>query len=210
VTGDNHIVLQLRGVALKLTSDAELRKDLLQEMFVHLFKVRTCQPAKTSSWYVKSCEFHARNYLKLGRSIDSLKRARNGVPLDTAHGKDADWIGSVFEPIDPLDLRSELITKDIIDLVLPHLTDTQQRILFLLLQGFGVREVARELGISHPAVVKQRKKIARLVSALLDESSGPPRAGQSIEQQIFGVRAGHRGCTGFLATRAPDHFARRR
>ena len=52
----------------------------MQEMFVHLVQVQTAEAGQTLSWYLKSCEFHARNYLKLGRSIDSLKRAHSGVP----------------------------------------------------------------------------------------------------------------------------------
>jgi RNA polymerase sigma factor (sigma-70 family) len=166
---DNHVLRQLHGVAAKLTSDAELQKDLLQEMLVHLLKVRICHPAETPSWYIKSCEFHARNYLRLGRSIDSLKRARNGVPLDAVRAGDFERFGGGIDPVDPLDFHGELMANDIIDLVLPHLTEAQQRILALLMQGFGVREIARELHVSHPAVVKQRKKIARLMRTLLEE-----------------------------------------
>ncbi len=72
MTGESRIVRQLRGVAAKLSADTELQKDLLQEMFIHLVRIEAELPGHTPSWYIKSCEFHARNYLKHGRSVDSL------------------------------------------------------------------------------------------------------------------------------------------
>ena len=39
VIAENRIVKRLRGVAGKLTSDPELQKDLMQEMFIHLLRV---------------------------------------------------------------------------------------------------------------------------------------------------------------------------
>ncbi len=169
MTGENRTLKQLRGVAAKLTRDLELQKDLLQEMFIHLVRVQVELPARTPSWYIKSCEFHARNYLKHGRSVDSLKRARNLIPFgqvsDDADGK----ILFLLDPADPIDLHSELVTQDIVNLIMLRLTDTQQRIFFFLIHGLGVREIARELGITHPAVIKHRKKIARIAGELLRE-----------------------------------------
>jgi len=170
VTGENRIVRQLRGVAAKLTSDFELQKDLLQEMFIHLVRVQAELPKRTLSWYIKSCEFQARNYLKHGRSIDSPKRAGNLVPLGQVCNDPAGNAFLLFEPVDPIDLRGELITNDIVDLIALQLTDTQQQIFFLLIRGLGVREIARELRITHPAVIKHRKKIARIAIDLLRET----------------------------------------
>jgi hypothetical protein len=48
----------------------------------------------------------------------------------------------------------------------------QQQILFLLMKGCGVRETGRAVGITHPAVIKHRKKIARIARELLQESEG--------------------------------------
>ena len=174
VIAENRIVKQLRGVAAKLSGNPELQKDLLQEMFIHLVRVQTDLPGRTLSWYIKSCEFHARNYLKLGRSIDSHKRARNSVPLgQSGEELDGKFLFTV-DAADPLDLHSELVTNDVVDLIMGHLTDVQQQILFFLVRGFGVRETARELHISHPAVVKHRKKIAHVAQELLKE---PTKAG---------------------------------
>jgi len=173
VTGENRIVKQLRGVAAKLTSDLELQKDLLQEMFIHLVRVQAELPKRTLSWYIKSCEFQARNCLKHGRSIDSPKRASNLVPLGQVSNDPGSNTFLLVDPIDPIDLQSELITNDIVDLITLQLTDTQQQIFFLLIRGLGVREIARELRITHPAVIKHRRKIARIALDLLrDTDSG--------------------------------------
>jgi RNA polymerase sigma factor (sigma-70 family) len=169
VTGENRVVSQLRGVAAKLTYDVELQKDLLQEMFIHLVKVEVEMPGHTPSWYIKSCEFHARNYLKHGRSIDSLKRAKNLIPLSQTYEDSDGHVFCFIDVADPLDALSETMTKDIVDLVMPHLNEMQQEILLSLMNGMGVREIARELGVSHPAVIKHRRRIARIASDFIRE-----------------------------------------
>jgi RNA polymerase sigma factor (sigma-70 family) len=172
MTGESRVVRQLRGVAAKLTADFELQKDLLQEMFIHLLRVEVERPGHTPSWYIKSCEFQARNYLKHGRSVDSPKRSRNLVPLGQTNEDTDEHFFCFIEAVDPLDAFGELMTNDLIELVVPQLTDTQREILYLLLKGMGVREVARELGVTHPAVIKHRRKIAHIMSNFLDESQG--------------------------------------
>jgi len=166
---ENHIVRQLHGIAGKLTADPDLQKDLMQEMFVHLVRIQTVEGGQTLSWYLKSCEFHARNYLKLGRSIDSLKRAGNGVPYDETPGGNGAPDAS---PALSVEIQGELITNDIVNRIVPRLSEMQQQILFLLMKGCGVRETGREVGITHPAVIKHRKKIARIARELLQESAG--------------------------------------
>ena len=188
MTGENKVIKQLRAVACKLTSDYELQKDLVQEMFVHLVQVQANLPGRTSSWYIKSCEFHARNYLKLGRSIDSHKRSRNRVVLGTSYENRVPKSEDGVQIADPIDVHGEVITNDVVDHILPHLSDTQQQTLFLLMKGFGVREVARQLGISHPAVIKHRKKIARVAAELMREHNvavgGNDSNGNSLSQSV--------------------------
>lgn len=170
MTGESRVVRQLRGVASKLTWDCELQKDLLQEMFIHLVRVEAEQPGHTPSWYIKSCEFHARNYLKHGRSVDSLKRSRNLISLGQTY-EDADGhVFCVIEAVDPIDAFAEVMANDIVELVVPQLNETQREVLYLLMKGMGVREIGREMGVSHPAVIKHRRKIARLISSFLDEA----------------------------------------
>ena len=71
-----------------------------------------------------------------------------------------------------IEIQGEVITGDVLNLILPLLSDMQQQVLFLLMKGCGVREAGRELGITHPAVIKHRKKIARIARELLQESEG--------------------------------------
>ena len=42
---ENLIVRELQGIAAKLTSDPEVQKNLMQEMFLHLVRIRTVDPA---------------------------------------------------------------------------------------------------------------------------------------------------------------------
>ena len=184
---ENKIVKQLRGIASKLTADNELQKDLMQEMFVHLVEVETTDPGQTLSWYLKSCEFHARNFLKLGRSIDSLKRSRNGMLYEELPGESGEVSGNGGPHRGPsvshIEIQGEIITNDIVNLIMPRLSETQQQILFLLLKGCGVRETAREIGITHPAVIKHRKKIARIAREFLPDSgrvTTPPIQAASV------------------------------
>lgn len=167
---ENVIVKQLQEIAGKLTADPDLQKDLMQEMFVHLVRIQTAGVDQTLSWCLKSCEFHARNYLKPGSSIDSPPPAMNGVPgSDDKHRVNGTL---TFSPlISPVEIQGELITNDIVNLMLPLLSDRQQQVLFLLMKGCGVRQAARELGVTHPAVIKHRKKIARIAHKFLQESA---------------------------------------
>ncbi|MEI6085329.1 MAG: hypothetical protein WCS70_13660 [Verrucomicrobiota bacterium] len=171
MTGESRIIKKLHGVAAKLTANDELRKDLMQEMLVHLCSVEVEKPGRTESWYIKSCEYRARNYLKVGRSVDSLKRTRDLVPLGQ---RSEDCDGHVFclvDAVDPADGHAELMAQEIIELVMPQLNETQQEIFYLLLKGLGLRAIGRELGMTHPAVIKHRRKIGRITGALLEEST---------------------------------------
>ena len=77
-----------------------------------------------------------------------------------------------FSPlINPIEIQGELITNDVVNLMLPLLSDRQQQVLFLLMKGCGVRQAARELGVTHPAIIKHRKKIAHIAHKFLQESA---------------------------------------
>lgn len=173
VTGENKIVRKLQAIAAKLTSDAELQKDVLQEMFIHMLSVESRLPGRTPSWYIKSCEFHARNFLKHGRSVDSLKRSRNLIPLGQTFEDSDGQLFCLVDVADPQDGLSEMVANDIIELMTPQLNATQQVILEMLLKGLGVREIARQMKVTHPAVIKHRRKIAQIAGSLLNEADIP-------------------------------------
>jgi RNA polymerase sigma factor (sigma-70 family) len=159
---------RLRSVAAKLTTDAELQKDLLQEMAIHLNSVQNKLPGRTLSWYIKSCEFRARNHLKRGRSVDSRKRANKMVPLDL---RTEETVEVGFFSSDSSDTRHLLIAQDLLELITPKLSERQKEVLTLLMDGCGVREAGRKLGISHPAVIKHRTRIARIAREVITDTT---------------------------------------
>jgi hypothetical protein len=169
---ENLIVKELQGIATKLTSDPDVQKDLMNEMFLHLVHVRTVDPGRALSWYLKSCEFHAHNFLKPGEPVS----AGNGASFDEmmpVSQKRPSVEARISSPlVGQIEIQGELITGDVLNLILPLLSDMQQQVLFLLMKGCGVREAGRALGITHPAVIKHRKKIARIAHELLQESEG--------------------------------------
>src|ERR1041384_1765987 len=170
VTGENQTAKQLYGVAAHLTSDRELQKDLVQEMLLHLVRVEKDLPGRTVSWYITSCRFHAHHYLKRGRSVDSIKRCRDLVPLGEDHDDGDGGFVRCVDAADPGDAHAEFLMQDFVNLLIVRLTDVQQQILFLLIRGHGVREIGRELSLSHPMISKHRKKIGRVASCLFADS----------------------------------------
>ncbi len=171
MTGESNIIRQLRVVASRLSSDVEFQKDLLQEMMIHLIQAQTEFPNHTLSWYVKNCEFYARNHMRRGRSIDSLKRAHADIERQQPAGDGQEDPAAVRELSDVADGFGELVSADIVQRIMPYLTERQQHTLQLLTKGFGVRETARQLGISHVAVIKHRRKIARIARELLGDTT---------------------------------------
>ena len=171
---ENPTVKQLHGIAARLAKDPDAQKELMQEMFVHLVRIQAAEPGHALSWYLESCEFHGRNYLEPDCNLDLPKRGTHGIRADkfpaAAMGTTA--MACMVPSPGQIEIQGELITNDILNLIFPHLSYKQHRVLFLLMKGFGVRQAARELGITHPAVIKHRNKIARIARQLLQESEG--------------------------------------
>jgi len=195
----HRIVKQLHGIAARLTGDLDLQKDLMQEMCIHLVQVEANRPGQTVSWYLQGCHFRARSYLDRGRSIDSIKRGNNLVLMDRGDNDGNSDLNVCPDACDPNDLLSELIARDIVDLLVPQLTDTERQILFLLMEGFGVCEIARELCVSHPVVIKHRRRIAHTTSVLLADSAGIGSRGASDGHSVFSQT----GCDKSVGIRFP-------
>jgi DNA-directed RNA polymerase specialized sigma24 family protein len=167
----------------RLTGDTALRQDLMQEALVHLWLLEARKPRQSRSWYLQSCKFHLQNYIVAGRSVDSLKRRRTQfcitgdvAELEEIHSL-ADSDGAAFAVIS---------ARDILTLLCNRLTPFEQAVLSRLAEGCGAREIAGELKVSHPTVIKYRRKIAALAIRL---GIGPmPRYSRwkSIESVIAG------------------------
>ena len=63
-------------------------------------------------------------------------------------------------------LLSSVSARDILAQLVPLLDTSERALLPFLAVGCGVREIAWHLGLSHPAVIKRRRKIALAVLAL--------------------------------------------
>ncbi|HTS18679.1 MAG TPA: hypothetical protein VMP11_13980 [Verrucomicrobiae bacterium] len=169
---ENLIVKELQTIASRLTSDPDVQKNLMNEMFLHLVRIRTSDPDQSQTWYLKSCEFYARTCLTSGgRAGLPNTTSPDDTPAAATERRAIDLRGS-SPLVEPIQIQGELITSDMLHLILPLLSEMQQQVLFLLMKGCGVREAGRELGITHPAVIKHRKKIARIAHELLQESEG--------------------------------------
>src|ERR1041385_3446046 len=153
----------LSRMVARVTSDASLREDLFQEALIHLWLQESRTPGQTRSWYLQSCKFRVRHFLAAGRSVDALKRRRGDV---TAEFSESEVNGheSVFESDNSL--LGQVSAHEIISLVSRRLRPRARAVLGCLADGLGARDIARELKISHPAVIKHRRAIASLVLSL--------------------------------------------
>lgn len=162
---ENGIFRTFQQIAARLTSDPQLQKDLMQEMYVHLLEARHRSAGQPVETYVNDCEQHARKY---------LERARN-------RGCSTAAVGSATRGmIAPL-------AGDQVELVRPRLSSRQQQVFEWLRRGYGIRATARELGISHPAVIKHRNKITRALEKLEQERGIPPGTGNNNGLRIHSV-----------------------
>ena len=153
----------LRQIVFKVSSDLALHEDLTQEAFLHLWLREQQCPGQTQSWYLQSCRFFLQNFLRTGRSIDSRRRhkvlcspaevnARDPEALDEAAAG-----GSVVEQVS---------AREILALLARWLRPVEVQILGCLGEGFGVREIATRLNLSHTSVIRHRRNIARLALKL--------------------------------------------
>jgi len=169
---------QLGKVVVRLTSNPALREDLMQEALIHLWQVQEQTPGQTRNWYLQNCRFHLLHYLALGRSLDSPKRRNSQVhPADQEDNLD-DWLDR-FEGDDSV--LQDVSARDILASLSKLLSEREMSILQWLAEGQGTREIAKRLGISHPMVIKHRRKIAALAKKL---SIDPPTTGKHLALEV--------------------------
>jgi len=153
---------RLSRIVSKLTTSVVLREDLMQEALTHLWLEEIRLPGQTQSWYLQSCRFHLQHYLKNGRSIDSGKRREGQIHIDYQEENGELFALGVTESV----AFSQAAERDVLSWLSTRLSPIEQTVLNRLAEGNGVRETARQLGVSHPTVIKFRRKIAGLLREL--------------------------------------------
>ena len=150
---------RLSRMVRKLTSNATLHDDLMQEALTHLWLEESRLPGQTQSWYVQSCKFHLQHCLQAGRSIDSGKRRDGQVPI-TYQEENGELVALGVTDSVAFSHTSE---REVVSWLSARLQPMERTVLSQLAQGWGVREIARQLRVSHPTVIKCRRKIADLL-----------------------------------------------
>jgi len=153
----------LARMVQRVTRDAALRQDLMQEALLHLWVIETKRPGQTLSWYLQSCRFHLQHYLASGKSVDSGKRRDGKLQFafdsETGEGvpEQSDSGNSVIMSVS---------ARELILLLSRHLKPQEKAVLDCLADGLGAREIGRELKISHTMVIRYRRRIATLLRRL--------------------------------------------
>jgi RNA polymerase sigma factor (sigma-70 family) len=153
----------LSRIVARVNHDAVWRDDLFQEGMIHLWLIEQARPHQSLSWYMKSCQYHLRDYMAMGRSIDSWKRRQTQVSLSDQEEDEQEppSLGRRSEDT----LLSEIGVLETMDLLRQRLTDKQHAVLVHLAEGLSSREIASKLSVSHKAVIKHRRKIASVAIA---------------------------------------------
>jgi RNA polymerase sigma factor (sigma-70 family) len=154
---DFEIREQLGVMVTRLTSNPSVREDLMQEALIQLWQVCEENPGHTKNWYVQNCRFHLLHYLALGRSVDSPKRRASQVQ-PSEHDEDQEDLSDAFESTNTV--LADVSVREIIASLSKVLSAREMAILQWLSEGLCIREIAKYLGISHPMVIKYRRKIA--------------------------------------------------
>jgi RNA polymerase sigma factor (sigma-70 family) len=156
---DFRILLEKITPALKYIARKHLfysyysEEDLYQEMCLYLWQhyAGGLPIGINEAYIIKGCEFHIQNFLRKGRpkapisSLDELISSGGLTLADILEDKKGDF-------------RSAIDNKVTIDEIAEiGLTDKEKSVLSYLLKGYTVREIAKELGVSHVMVLKHKK-----------------------------------------------------
>lgn len=153
----------LRQIVFKVTTNRALHDDLTQEVLIHLWLRETQCPGQTQSWYLQSCRFFLQNHLRIGRSVDSNRHHQalcSAAAADECADTSAD--GSMYGGSIP----ALVSAREIVSLLAKWLTPLERQLLSCLAEGFGVREIAARLHLSHTSVIRCRRRIAALALKL--------------------------------------------
>jgi RNA polymerase sigma factor (sigma-70 family) len=131
--------------------------DLYQEALVHLWNTYTLGAIedKTDSYILQGCYYYLRNYLRKVRERVVV------VSLNDPLGEDDTLLEETLssEGVAAFDyLEGKLSAEAVIKQ--SCLSDREQEVLALLMEGMTVRETGGRLGISHVMVIKIKNRIS--------------------------------------------------
>jgi RNA polymerase sigma factor (sigma-70 family) len=176
----------VRIMARQLAIDPALRDDLVQEALIHLWLREESCPGQSPSWYLQSCRFHLRNYLRGGRSVDSPRHFRVRCLTLNADGEQID---SLHDSVSGTSILDQICAREMCRMLSQRLTPLERQVLACMTDGLGMRETAQRLGVSHTHVIQQRRRIASLARRL--GILPPPKQYRSFAATLSD-RPGHR------------------
>jgi len=148
---------RLKGITHKLNGKFTFfnEEDLFQEAAVRLWQEFELGrlAGKTDSYILQGCYFHLKNYIrkKYGKkntlSLEALLTEEPGAEDRLSCLSSPEPFESLHAGVVEKEMRSACRDK------------REHEILHLSLQGFTVREIAAELGVSHVLVVRLRKRM---------------------------------------------------
>ncbi len=158
---------KLRAIVAHLEDNPSDREDLFQEALFHLWRRQQERLGQTLSWYVQSCEFHVKDTLEAGRSIDSAKRQGNRVePPPGPEDEDGEDGIEALAPPAPDDVVSQVCLREEIPRLMSALEPRERTILTLHLDEYTTREIAERIGIDHMIVLRALHRIAAVAVRL--------------------------------------------
>ena len=168
---------QLHGIVNRL-APPQSREDLIQDAMVYLWRAEEHDPGRDGAWYLQGCRLHLQNVLRLGRSVDSLKRCWRQA-IDPA--EPVDGTNDLQTPTVPADsVLGEVSVNDFMSELVRWLTSQEKDTLCCLMEGLSARETAQRLHCSHTMINRHRSRIAFLALKLGIAPSGKGRRPGSV------------------------------
>ena len=149
---------RVRYLVHSLVQERSVQDEICQEVLIHLWRCELRMPGQSIDYYLRSCCFCVQDLLKAGRSVHCL-RHRSMLSMIEEDFEDS-GAGSVRVFVSAEETLCLVCVRDAFAQLFRLLEPLEKRILLLLSCGHHVREIARQLRISHSTVSKHRSRIA--------------------------------------------------
>lgn len=156
------ILPTINGIARTLTRDPNLYDDLAQEGAISFWLSLVNDSGQTVSWHLCRCRSHMRDYLRCGRSLDSVKR--RFLRIQAEGPADDNEEEALYLEEDTV--RRDVMFLDTFNEISRRLHPCEREMLTLIAQELRASEIARTLNLSRTAICKRMKKIAEKVRTI--------------------------------------------